>query len=421
MKNKQAIFYLFAANSVSGLAQGVTMLAIPWYFINVAGEQSLYGLMYALITGVSVFWMLYSGTLIDRFDRKHIFLGINVAGAAILLSMAAYGFATGPMSIFVASIAFATTFFIYNIHFPNLYAFAQEITDRKDYKRILSYLEIQHQLTASISGAIGAILLAGLDVETLTLAGYTWQVHIHIAAWELHEIFLLDGCTYILAFVLIAMIRYKSVAEKHIDRGSIGARLQQGVAYLKDHPMLALFGSVSYAVFISVLVAVYFLVPKYTEVFLGSGVGSFSLFRGIYSLGAVMAGVFVARVFQHTKPAVAVIILGLVAASFYYISLFNTNVFVFFGLGLLMGICNAGIRIMRAAYVFNHVPNRVIGRVTSIFNLYHMFFRTAFTLLFALPFFSVGQQVVWAFLILGIFVTASMLLLLFNLRRIERA
>lgn len=397
------------------------MLAIPWYFINVAGEQSLYGLMYALITGVSVFWMLYSGTLIDRFDRKHIFLGINVAGAAVLLSMAGYGFATGPMSIFVASIAFATTFFIFNIHFPNLYAFAQEITDRKDYKRILSYLEVQHQLTASISGAIGAILLSGLSIDTLMIGGYEWKVYLHLTPWELHEIFLMDGCTYVLAFILIAMIRYKSVAEKHIDRGSIKKRLQQGVSYLKDHPMLALFGSVSYAVFISVLVAVYFLVPKYTDVFLDTGVGTFALFRGIYSLGAVIAGIFVARIFQHTRPAVAVIIMGLIAASFYYISLFNTNVFVFFGLGLLIGICNAGTRIMRAAYVFNHVPNHVIGRVTSIFNLYHMFFRTAFTLLFALPFFSVGKQVVWAFLILGFFITVSMLLLLLNLKRINRA
>lgn len=421
MKNRQAIFYLFAANSVSGLAQGVTMLAIPWYFINVAGEQSLYGLMYALITGISVFWMLYSGTLIDRFDRKHIFLGINVAGASILLGMAAYGFVTGPMSIFVASIAFATTFFIFNIHFPNLYAFAQEITDRKDYKRILSYLEIQHQLTASISGVIGAILLAGLSIDTLMIGGYEWAIHLHIASWELHEIFLMDGCTYMVAFILIAMIRYKSVAEKQVDRGSIQKRLQQGVSYLKAHPMLALFGSVSYAVFISVLVAVYFLVPKYTEVFLDAGVGSFSLFRGIYSIGAVIAGIFVARVFHRTRPVVAVVIMGLTAAGFYYISLFNTNVYVFFGLGLLIGICNAATRIMRAAYVFNHVPNHVIGRVTSIFNLYHMFFRTGFTLLFSLPFFSIGKQVIWAFLILGLFVTASMLLLFFNLKRIERA
>lgn len=397
------------------------MLAIPWHFINVAGEQSLYGLLYALITGISIFWMLYSGTLIDRFDRKHIFLGINVAGAAVLLGLAAYGFATGPMNIFLASTAFATTFFIYNIHFPNLYAFAQEITDRKDYKRILSYLEVQHQLTAAIAGIVGAALLAGVSIDTLELGGYEWTVGLHINRWELHEIFLLDGCTYVLAFILIGMIRYESVAAKQIDKGSIRQRLHQGIAYLREHPMLALFGSVSYAVFITVLVAIYFLVPKYTEVFLTTGVGSFSVFRGIYSLGAVLAGVFVVRMFRGVSPVVSVIVLGLLGSGFYYLSLVNTNVYIFFALGLLIGVCNAGTRIMRAAYVFNHVPNHVIGRVTSIFNLYHMLFRTLFTLLFALPFFAVGQQVIWAFLILGVFISASMLLLLFNLKRIERA
>ncbi len=421
LQNKQAILLLFIANSVSGLAQGITMLAIPWYFITVAGQQSLYGLLYALITAASIFWMLYSGALIDRFDRKHIFQGINLAGAVVLLSLALYGFITGPMNIFVASIAFATTFLIYNIHFPNLYAFAQEITHKDNYHRILSYLEIQHQLTASIAGGLAAVLLSGLEVSQPTLLGYTLPFHLHISPWPLHYIFLVDGSTYVLALLLVSLIRYKSVAEKVVDKQHIWARLRQGVDYLREHRTMLLFGTLSYAVFVSVLVNLYFLLPRYTDAVLGADVGAFALFRGIFSLGAVLSGVFVSRVFRYTKPSVAVIVLGAMGALFYWVSLVNSSLFVFYLMGLLLGLSNAGTRIMRTVYVFDRVPNGVMGRVTSIFNLYHLVFRTLFSLLFALPFFSEGRQILWAMGVLGLFVTGSMLVLLYYLPAIRKS
>lgn len=396
------------------------MLAIPWFFINEAGQHGLFGVLYAAITGVSLFWMLYSGTLIDRFDRKHIFMGINAAGALVLLGLATTGFINGSVSVPLAIVAFATTFFIYNIHFPNLYAFAQEITQPKHYGRIVSWLEIQHQLTSAIAGAIGALLLAGVDVTSVEIGGTTLNLNLHIAPWPLERIFLLDGCTYILAFILIGLIRYASIAKKSIDRGSIRERLQIGVDYLKSHPNLFLFGTVSYAVFISVLVAIYFLVPGYVETQLGQSIESFSLLKFFYSGGCVIAGIFVTRLFQNVPRVLTVIILGFLAMGFYWIGLFNTSLSVFFGLGLVLGIANAGTRIMRASYIFSHVPNSVIGRVTSIFNIYHIVFRLTFILLFSLPFFS-GASVINAFIVLGSFILLSMIILIARYRQIRNA
>lgn len=420
LQNRQAIILLFAANSISGLAQGITMLAIPWYFINTLDKQGLYGLLYAVITGLATFWMLYSGALIDRFDRKRIFMGINASGAAMLLSLAAFGYLYGSVDIWVAGLAFGTTFFIYNIHFPTLYAFAQEITAAKDYNRIISLLEVQHQLTATTSGLIGAALLAGMAWSGTLIAGLAIGP-IHISPWPLERILLANGITYLIALALVYFIRYQSVAEKHIDTGSVWMRMRMGLDYLRANPYFALFGMLSYSVFISVLVAIYYLVPKYTEVHLDAGIENFGVFRGAFSLGAVLAGVLVVYLFRNTRPSVAVLIMGFIAAAFYFVGIFNTSMWLFYLLGLVLGICNAGTRIMRAAYIFKRVPNSIIGRVSGIFNLYHMTFRFAFTLLFAMPFFSEGSNVLWAFLGLGLFVTTSMLLLLWHLPRIIRA
>ena len=50
MKNKQAIYLLFLSNIISGLAQGISMIAIPWYFIEIVEESEYFALGYIIIT-----------------------------------------------------------------------------------------------------------------------------------------------------------------------------------------------------------------------------------------------------------------------------------------------------------------------------------------------------------------------------------
>ena len=44
---------------------------------------------------------------------------------------------------------FGITIFNYNIHYPNLYAFGQEITEPKNYGKLNSYIEVQGQVTSN--------------------------------------------------------------------------------------------------------------------------------------------------------------------------------------------------------------------------------------------------------------------------------
>jgi MFS family permease len=85
MKNRTAFGLLIVANFISGCAQGITMLAIPWYFVNIIQKPSEFGLLYASVTLLSVFWSLYSGTFIDRYNRKKIFQVITFFGFVFLM------------------------------------------------------------------------------------------------------------------------------------------------------------------------------------------------------------------------------------------------------------------------------------------------------------------------------------------------
>lgn len=161
MKNSRAIWLLLLANSISGVAQGISMLAIPWYFTGVIKSEGLFGKIFFVVTAISLLWGVYAGTLIDRYNRKHLFLWMNTAGFTMLAGVTLWGFTHGQLGWLPVAMVFGTTVFIYNIHFPNLYAFAQEITPRADYGRVTSLLEIQGQLTFATAGAFAAILLKG--------------------------------------------------------------------------------------------------------------------------------------------------------------------------------------------------------------------------------------------------------------------
>ena len=72
--NRKAIVLLFIANAISGIAQGISMIAIPWYFAQ-KDMLGYFGLVYLITNICSLFWVPASGTIVDKFDRKTVFLG----------------------------------------------------------------------------------------------------------------------------------------------------------------------------------------------------------------------------------------------------------------------------------------------------------------------------------------------------------
>ena len=161
MKNRRAFQLLLTANAISGFAQGISMLSIPWYFGSVLNQSSVFNIATGCITLATIVWSLYAGTLIDKYPRKNVFLVINTCGGLVLCSVALTGYLRGSLPPSLILLVFACTMFIYSIYFPSLYAFGQEITEREHYGKMNSRLEIQGQATSMLAGAVWAILLSG--------------------------------------------------------------------------------------------------------------------------------------------------------------------------------------------------------------------------------------------------------------------
>ncbi|MCH8331225.1 MAG: MFS transporter, partial [Bacteroidetes bacterium] len=413
-----AILLLFIANTISGLAQGISILAIPWYLTEITHEATFFGKFYLITTFISAFWGLYAGILIDKYDRKKILLVSALVGGVCLLAISYTGFRIGYMPSILAAIVFSITFLLFSIHYPNLYAFAQEITDKKDYGRITSWLEIQGQFTNAVSGAIGAVLLSGTEGGKLAVFGFKVTVNFSIKPWDLHEIFLVDGLTYFLAFTLLYFIRYIPVAERHPEEGNMLSRIKNGLNYLRQHKVLFIFGNASYFIFATVLVAHFYLMPQYIGDLLGGRASDFASSELFFAGGALLAGFLVSNIFKKTSTITSIIGMSLLVFVIFLFNVFNTIMFFFFFAYMLYGFCNAGTRIMRVTYLFNHIPNQIIGRTNGVFQVINILIRTIFLLIFSMAFFTRDDNIIIAFLILAVFVLIGALILIFNFKKL---
>jgi MFS family permease len=411
LRNKRAIGLLFVANSISGFAQGISMIAIPWHFTNVLGLPQLFAQIMLLVSVISIFWGVYSGSLIDRFNRQRIYMGVCVAGSIMLVVAATKGMLTGEMDAFTVGAVFAGTFLIYNIHYPNLYAFIQEISEPKDYGRVSSYIERQGQFTTAIAGAMAAILLGGSTDGFIRLIGLEIPVNFTFEGWSLERVFLLDAATYLVAFGLVAFVKYEAVATRNYEPEPILQRIKVGFSFLKRNPMLLLFGTFASNIFVAIIVINFFLKPVYVAEHLKLGPDVYATYEIYFALGSLFAGLMIRRIFMNTNTPKAIIILHLVAAVVFFIYSFNTNLVVFFSLAFLLGLANAGSRIMRVTYMFQHTPNQLIGRTGSVFMVTNILMRIGFLVLFMLPFFYHSGHIVWVMGIFGAFMVVTALVL----------
>jgi MFS family permease len=412
LKNKKALILLLSANAVSHFAQGISMLAIPWYFAKNLNAASTFASIYAVATFVTLFWGLYAGTLIDRFPRKNIFIGICAASAVVLLSISSIGFINGSIPMLGVAFVFCFTLFNYNIHYPTLYAFGQEITEKKNYSKTNSLLEVMGQSINVFSGAIAVLLIEGVDIEL-------WGTQISVQSWQIHEIFLMDGITYLIAMSLIYFIKYVPTVKNVISKEPILIRLKEGIQYLKKRPEIFHFGNASYTVFIFVLISTHLLWPIYVEKHLGELGNIYAVTKMNYAVGALFAGFFISLIFRKSNIIFSIIVLTIIALIAFFVLSVTQSMYVLFGLAISLGIANAGVRIQRITYLFNHIPNNIIGRTNSVFQSINILLRSIFIGIFSWSFFSEGSNITWAFAIASFVTLLSLLPLIFNYKKLR--
>jgi len=424
MRATRPLTLLIISNIISGFAQGISLLAIPWYFVSILHSAEKLSLMYMFTLVGSVFWGLYSGTLIDKYPRKSIFLVFSLIGGIVLCSASASGlFYPAGVPTFMVVAVFVCTAYINGIYYPALYAFAQEVSEAKGYGKVNSLLEIQSQAMTIASGGVAAILLQGIDVDSIHLhirySSFVIPLALHIKAWSLSRIFLVDGITYFIAIGLISMIKYTPHTEKHQEEGTVWERFKTGNNFLRSHPLILIFGLCSLSIFVFLLIYFNTLVPVYVISHLHKTVTIYALTDVFYASGALLAGVWVTRIFKTTSTTKAILLFTVITAMALTLCTFTASLWIYFGFSFLLGITNAGTRILRITYIFHHVPNNLTGRVNSVLNMLGTVCRIGLALIFSLSFFAEGDNVIWALTICVVYLLVNLLILWLNSSKLD--
>ena len=239
-----------------------------------------------------------------------------------------------------------------------------------------------------------------------------------IKPWEIHEIFLMDAITYMAAFCIILLIRYQPLVKNEIDRGTVIERLKNGINFLKANPLIFIFGVCSYMIFTFLIVEMFVLVPSYVSNYLYAGGNVFASSEAYYSIGAVFAGLGIRSIFNKFNTVFGIIALMISTIVGCLLLTFTQSIGVFYAISLLIGITNAGTRVLRITYLFKHVPNNVIGRTGSVFNSISIIMRTVMIIIFSIPFFTDGENVKWGYLVGAVFLVIGLIPLLINYRKL---
>jgi MFS family permease len=391
VQNKASIQILLIANAVSQFAQGISMIAIPWYFINNLQASSTYNLVFFVVTAATLIWAQYAGTLIDKYNRKHIFQGLCLVGLGVLSFAGFYGWYLGEMPLYLLILVFSFTVLNYNIHYPALYALAQELSDSDSYVKVNSLLEVQGQSTNMISGAAAALLIGGVSTSINGL-------DIVVEKWGLEKIFLMDASTYLIASVLLLFLKNKAPEKLKRDTGTVLKRLKKGWQFLGKNRAILNYGLFTYFVFVCVIVHVFYVMHLYISDYLQADGSALAIAQVFHTVGALTAGIFLQNALKRWSTInVSLALMGITLLSFAGMAL-TKNIWFFAPVCLLVGFANSGIRIARVTAIFKMVPKETIGRVTSVFQSANIFLRLILIGIFYLPYFvSNPEQAYWVY------------------------
>lgn len=394
------------------------MLAIPWFFAR-EGQLDVFIWFFIATNLIGLFWVPYAGSLIDKYSRKNVFLFTNLISGIILGTVCFVGFRQGDLGLNMVAVVFILTFMNYSIHYPNLYAFVQEITDQKYYGKITSILEIQGQATNIVAGAFAVLLLEGSKDGSIEILGFKLNIFEVFESWKIHEIFLIDCLTYFTAFGVISMITFVAIGERKEESAGLLDRLKTGLVFLNKNRTTFLFGVVSYFIFVTVLIEGFYLGAAYVSKHLEAAGDVYASSDIAYAFGAMISGIFIRTVFRRINIPLGIIILSLITSGLFFVLYMTNSQTIFYYMLFVLGVTNAGSRIMRITYLFNNIPNQVFGRAASIFNICNIMIRISLLLLFSMAFFDQGNNVIYAVLTLSVFLLSTVIILALNYKKFD--
>jgi MFS family permease len=332
---------LWVGQIVSTMGTFLQVVAENWLLYNITGSTFLLGVVgfIGLLPVVPISFL--GGVVIDRVPRRKL---ITFTQIGLLMQAAVFGLLASSGQIRVWHIV-ALDFVmgsLYAIDTPARQAFLTELVSKEDLANAVALNSAIFQLSRVVGQAIAGLLIAGIGAGGAML---------------------LNAASYLAPVAALAMMRVQQV-DRAPEQGPLVAAVSEGMATLLRR--FALVGTVSLMMTAGALPhAVLFMMPAFAEDVLGTDAIGLGLLLSSSATGAVI-GALMARLGTSRRGRTLTgssFLLPLLVVGFAAARKLPLACLILLGIGLVQCVLQA----MAATLVQINVPDRVRGRVMSLY------------------------------------------------------
>ena len=345
---------LWFGQLVSQAGDSITHMAVIWLILDLTGSPSLTGFIAFAATAPALVFGLFAGVLADHYRRRSLMMISDFARFFLILLIPIFYSLDmlSPLTLAIIVFCVATFGTLFN---PSRDAIIPELVARNLILKVNTLIQSTGYL-AYFVGLFGAgMLLAAMGVVNL---------------------FYLDAGTFMVSFIMIALISYKRSDQYiHNFESRHMSELKKGLQYVlvQDRRLF-------WIILITPLNNLFILGPAVVgtpllikEVWDGSG-QDFAFIESSYGIGMLMATFVVYRYASKLKKGTW-LMLGLIYDGLTFIPLFWVGRFgfdPFWATLTIIFIHSLGIpfiQVTRTTLIHSIVPGNMQGRVFSMINL----------------------------------------------------
>lgn len=329
----------------TGLLLGamLTETALIWQIYQISGSNLAVGAA-AASGGIGIVaGLLLGGVLADRFDRRRILLAVRVPGLLVAVALLMNALQDEPLLWFLFAAVVADTF-LAGLSIPASFAAVPSLVGQENVASASALNGLTGQLTGVAGPALAGVVIAA--------GGTAWCYGLNV-----------------LGFVVFAVAMI-FVGPMPPDRGDADEK-ETNTYSLKDAFTFVRRNKVVAGVLLIDIMPMLFAYPKglfpalATEQFHGGAV-AFGLLSAAAGVGAFLAAALSGKVTKAAKPGVVVIF----AAGLWGAAMVGVALSPWLVLGLvflaLSGASDLVSEVLRTGLLQNHTPDRLRGRVTSL-------------------------------------------------------
>lgn len=334
---------LFLAVSVSELGDAVQYIALMWFALEKSGPLGVVAVRLA-DSLPAFFFGLHGGLAADRWSRKKLMIGADLARAIVLVPVAIAGLSgTLPLwGLVVAAFLLeaATSYFA-----PAYGATIPALVDRENVQSANALVQATTQALSVGGWAIAAVLLTFMPVSTF---------------------FAVDASTFFISALLIMRLPSAAARLSH----AAAPRVREGIAALKPYPALSV-GVFTMGIAMTITTGTWIGgIPTFLHNTLHHGAAGFSLVMIGFAVGSIVVGAVLARVPVKNKTR-ASLWAWVIYLPAYGLIAFATSLPMAFAGAVGSGLGESASLVLLDSAAQEEAPDHVLGRVLGLISLVH--------------------------------------------------